>query len=115
MVEGRRTQVLKHISGAGKSKRGRSKGDVRGGATARRAMEKGRCARVIEGKRSKEMTQSNTSHGGRKYLLSPRGVMAVEVSQNDEIIGGEKSGGRKGVGSAIRRRGANRESLHIKK
>ena len=36
--------------------------------------------------------------------------MAVEVLQNEEI-----SGGRKGVGSAIRRRRANRESVTIKK
>ena len=28
--------------------------------------------------------------------------MAIEVSQNEEISGGEKNGGRKGVGSAIR-------------
>ena len=28
--------------------------------------------------------------------------MAVEVPQNEEISGGRKNGGRKGVGSAIR-------------
>ena len=39
-----RTQVLKHLPGARKGKSRRSKGDVRG-----RAMEKGGCARVIEG------------------------------------------------------------------
>ena len=44
-----RTQVLKHLPGARKYKRGGSKGDVRGGATARGAMEKGGCVRVIEG------------------------------------------------------------------
>ena len=38
-----RTQVLNHLPGAGKSKRGGSKGDVRGKATTRGAMEKGRC------------------------------------------------------------------------
>ena len=38
------------------------------------------------GKRSEEMTQSNTfSHKGRKYLLSPIGVMAIEVPQNEDI------------------------------
>ena len=37
--------------------------------------------------------------------------MAIEVLQNEEISGG----GRKGVGSAIRRREANREDVHIKK
>ena len=34
--------------------------------------------------------------------------MAIEVPQNKEICGGGKNGGRKGVSSAIRRRGANR-------
>ena len=43
-----RTQVLKHLPGAGTSKRGRSKGDVRRRATASGAMEKGGCVRVIE-------------------------------------------------------------------
>ena len=33
--------------------------------------------------------------------------MAIEFPQNEEISGGGKNGGRKGVGSAIRRRGAN--------
>ena len=33
--------------------------------------------------------------------------MAIEVPQNEEISGGGKNGGRKGVGSAIRWRGAN--------
>ena len=44
-----RTQVLKQLPGARKSKRRGSKGDVRGEATARGAMEKGGCVRVIEG------------------------------------------------------------------
>ena len=44
-----KTQVLKHLPGARKSKSRRSKGDVRRGATAREAMEKGLCVRVIEG------------------------------------------------------------------
>ena len=34
--------------------------------------------------------------------------MTVKVPQNEEISGGGKNGGRKGVGSAIRRRRANR-------
>ena len=54
-------------------------------------------------------------HGGRKHLLIPRGVMAIEVPQKEEISGGGKNGGRKGVGSAICRRRANRESIKIKK
>ena len=40
--------------------------------------------------------------------------MEIEVPQNKEISGGEKSGGEKGVGSAIRRRRANRGSVEIK-
>ena len=43
-----RTQVLKHLPGAGKDKRIEGKGDVRRGATARGAMEKGKCVKVIE-------------------------------------------------------------------
>ena len=35
-------------------------------------MEKSRYVRVNEGRRSEEMTQSNTSYRSRKYLLSPR-------------------------------------------
>ena len=39
--------------------------------------------------------------------------MAVKVSQIEEIFGGAKNG-RKGVGSAIRRRRANRVNVAIK-
>ena len=56
-----RTQVLKHLQEAGESDRGGSKGNVRGGATARGAMEKSRYVKAIEGRRSEEMAQSNTS------------------------------------------------------
>ena len=56
-----RTQVLKHLPEAGEGDRGGSKGNVRGGATARGAMEKSRHVKAIEGRRSEEMTQSNTS------------------------------------------------------
>ena len=39
--------------------------------------------------------------------------MAIKVPQNKEIFGGGKNGGRKGVGSAIRWRGASRrEGTH---
>ena len=41
--------------------------------------------------------------------------MAIEVPQNEEIPGGGRSGGRKGVGSAILRRRVNRGSINIKK
>ena len=70
----------------------------------------------LRGRRSEEMTQSNTSFlQGRMYFLSPRGVMAIEVPQNEEISGEGKNGGRKGVGSAIRWKRANKGSVHIKK
>ena len=42
--------------------------------------------------------------------------MVVEIPQNKEISGGGKNGGREGVGSAIRWRGANRGGgVHIEK
>ena len=41
--------------------------------------------------------------------------MAIEVPQNEEISGGGKDGGRKGVGSAIRWGGANRGAYTLKK
>ena len=41
--------------------------------------------------------------------------MAIEAPQNEEISGGGKNGGRKGVSSAIRRGRANRGGIHIKK
>ena len=41
--------------------------------------------------------------------------MAIEVSQNEEISGGGKNGGKKGVGSAICWGGANKGGIHIEK
>ena len=41
--------------------------------------------------------------------------MAIEVPQNKKNCGGGKNGGRKGIGSAIRPRRANRGSIDIKK
>ena len=41
--------------------------------------------------------------------------MAIEFPQNEEISGGGKDGGRKGIGSAILGGGANRGGVHIKK
>ena len=41
--------------------------------------------------------------------------MAIEVPQNEEISGGGKDGGRKGVGSTIRWGGADRGGIHIEK
>ena len=41
-------------------------------------------------------------------------MIALEVPQNEEISGGGKSEGRKGVGSAIRRRRANRVAYTLR-
>ena len=60
-----RAQVLKHLPGARKDKRG-CKGDVRREATAGGAMEKGGCVRVIEGEKVRR-------DGPVKYFL-PTGV-----------------------------------------
>ena len=40
--------------------------------------------------------------------------MAIEAPQNEEISGGEKDGGTKGVGSAIRWGGANRGAYTLR-
>ena len=41
--------------------------------------------------------------------------MAIEVPQNEGISGRGKKGGRKGIDSAIRRRGANRGAYTLRK
>ena len=41
--------------------------------------------------------------------------MAIEVPQNEELSGGGKNGGRKGVGSAIHQGGVNKGIVDIKK
>ena len=41
--------------------------------------------------------------------------MAIEVPQNEEISGGGKSGGRKGIGSAICWGRANRGAYRLRK
>ena len=41
--------------------------------------------------------------------------MAIEVPQNEEISGGGKNGGRKGVGSVICRGGVNRGAYTLRK
>ena len=92
------------------------KEDAWGGATARGAMEKSRYVKVIEREEVKRGDPIEC------FLLTkvssafsvPEGVMAIEVPQNEEISGGGKDGGRKGVGSAIRRTRANRGSISIK-
>ena len=46
-----KTHFLQYLPVAGKGERERSKGNVRGGVTAKGAMEKSRYVRVIEGKK----------------------------------------------------------------
>ena len=78
-------------------------------------MEKSRHSRAIQGEEIRRNNQSKTfSPTGVASIFSvPEGVMAIEVPQNEEISGGEKNGGRKGVGFAIRRRRSNRGSINI--
>ena len=80
-------------------------------------MEKGGCVRVIEGEkvRGDDPVEYFFPAGVGSISSSPRGVMAIEVPQNEEISGGSKNEERKGVGSAIRRERANRGVIHIKK
>ena len=68
--------------------RGSSKGDVRRGSTARRAMEKSRYVRVIEGKevRGDDPIEYFLSTGLELVFESQR-VMAIEVPQNEQISG----------------------------
>ena len=40
--------------------------------------------------------------------------MAIEVPQNEEISGGGKNGEREGIGSAIRRGGANKGACTLR-
>ena len=60
------------------------------------------------------MTNSNNFHGGQKYLLSPRMVMATEILLNEEISGGGKDGKGEGFDSAICQRRANRRGIYVK-
>ena len=60
-------------------------------------MEKGRCVRVIEGRRSEEMTQSNTSslRGSEVPLESQRGLWQlkfprIKIFFEEERVEGEK-------------------------
>ena len=63
-----------YLPRATESEKGGSKGGVRRGATAKGVMEKSRYAGSLRGRRSKEMTQLNTSFPrGSKGILSPRG------------------------------------------
>ena len=71
----------------------------------------------LRGRWSEEMIQLNTS-SPRKLEVpfeSQKGVMVIKVPQNKEVSGGGEEEGRKGVGSAIRPRRANRGRINIKK
>ena len=76
-------------------------------------MDKAGCVRVIEGEeiRRNDPVEYFLPAGVGVTSGVPEGVMAVEVIQNEEISRG-KSGGRKGVGSAIRQGRANRGSIN---
>ena len=111
-----RTQVLKHLPRARESERERSKEDIRGVETAREVTGKSRYVRVIE---KKEVRRDGPIEyffpmGVGTIFGASEGVMAIDVSQNKEISGGVKDGGRKGIGSAIRRRRANSWSINTK-
>ena len=71
-------------------------------------MEKGGCVRVIEGEevRRDDPVEYFLPAGVRSTSRVAEGVMAIEVLHNEEISGGGKDGGRKGIGSAIRWGGA---------
>ena len=50
----------------------------------------------LKGRRSEEMTQRILPlHGGRKYLLSPRGVMVTEVPQIKRFLEKRRMEGEK--------------------
>ena len=96
-----------------KSQEGREQKNFRKRGTARGAMEKSWCVRVIEGEaiRGDDPVKYFVPFGVRSTCSVSKGVMAIEVLQIEEI----SDGGRKGVCSAIRQRGANRGNIHIKK
>ena len=73
--------------------------------------------RIIERKevRRDDPVEYFSPRGSEVSLESKKEMKAVEVPLNEEISGGGKNGGRKIVGSAIRRRRANGGSVHIKK
>ena len=64
-----RTHVLKDLPEAREGEREKSKGDVRGGATARDAMKKSRYVRVIEGEKVRGDIQSNAFSPQRSEVL----------------------------------------------
>ena len=96
-----------------RSKKGGSKRDTWSGSTARGAFEKIRYVKVIEEVRRNDSIEYFLPTGVRSAFWAPEGVMIVTVPQNGEISENGKNGRRKGVGSAISRRRANRGSINI--
>ena len=74
-------------------------GAIRSQSRASRDPERGRCVEI-------GFLDTNK--------VNVMGVIAIEVPQNEEICGGVKDGGRKGVSSAISPRRTNRGSINIK-
>ena len=73
-------------------------------------MEKGGCVRVIEGEEVRDNpVEYFLPAGVGSDSRVPKGVMAIEVPQNEEISGGGKNGGRK-----VRRGGANRGAYTLR-
>ena len=79
-------------------------------------MENSRYVGVIEGEevRRDDPIEYSIPMGIGSIFRVPEEVMAIKVLQNEKISGGGKDGGREGIVSAIRRRGANSGSMNIK-
>ena len=80
-------------------------------------MDRGGCVRVIEGEEVRRDDPVEYFLATAVGITSgvPEGVMAVEVPKNEEISGGGKDGGRKGVSFAIRWGEANRGAYTLRK
>ena len=79
-------------------KRGRSKGEVRRGATSRRAMEMGWSAESLRERRSKETTHIEylfPFYEGHKNVLSPWGVMAIKIPRMKRFLKEKRMEGEK--------------------
>ena len=79
-------------------------------------MEKSRYVRVIEVEevRKDKLIKYFLPIGVRSTFWVQEGWMAIEVPQNEEISGGGINVGKKGIGSAVSWRRANRGSINIK-
>ena len=75
----------------------RKKGDVREAVATIRAIEKSRYVRVIEGEAVRKDDPIKYFFPTRVPLSPRAGVMVIAIPQNEEISGGGKNRGRKGV------------------